>query len=391
MKIIVISDIYLGVDDEISETVKNKPLLISFLKRIQNEKLADEVVINGDFLDQWFLPGNFETNHNSDEFYKQVARNNQDVIDEFKNLIDSGIRLVYVSGNHDMTLSHKTLEDILPGIIQSRDVRGLGRYRTGRRGEIVIEHSHRYDMFCAPDILTNNEFLEYGEPILPAGYFFARVGVTSLTQGMPNVEKEIKEPEMPAADDEDQLAAYVYFKVWENVLLNMFPVNESFDDEFIKVAVDGFKGTFSINDLIPTSHSDGIYAKLYKNVQRNWAEVQRRNLVPSPNTPIECLKNLLNKDYYIDYSKEQYFDLDPTVDVVVFGHTHNPAYRFYEGFDKPKVVVNEGTWIDNNSDDPDNTATFALIDSGEETTKVELLKCVGDEFVKVKNEFVEYH
>ena len=100
----------------------------------------------------------------------------------------SGIRLVYVPGNHDMTLSHKTLEDILPGIVQSRDVRGLGRYRTGRRGEIVIEHSHRYDMFCAPDIITNKEFMKYGEPVLPEGYFFARVGVTSFLQGMPEVK-----------------------------------------------------------------------------------------------------------------------------------------------------------------------------------------------------------
>ena len=46
--------------------------------------------------------------------------------------------------------------------------------------------------------------------------------------------------------------------------------------------------------------------------------------------------------------------------------------------------------IDNNSDDPQNTATFALIDSGVKTTKVELLKFVGDEFVRVKNEFVDY-
>lgn len=57
MNIIVISDIHLGIDDKISETVKNRPLLISFLKKIRDEKLADEVVINGDFLDQWFLPG----------------------------------------------------------------------------------------------------------------------------------------------------------------------------------------------------------------------------------------------------------------------------------------------------------------------------------------------
>ena len=212
----------------------------------------------------------------------------------------------------------------------------------------------------------------------------------SFAEGIPDVEKELKEPKMPSKDNTDQLAAYVYFKVWETVILNMFPVNESFDEEFIKVAVDGFKGNFSINDLVPTVHDDGIYAKLYKNVQRNCEEVQRRNLVPSPNTPIESLMNLLNKDYYIEYSKKQYFDLDPTVDVVVFGHTHNPAYKVYDGFDKPKILVNEGTWIDDNSDDPENTATFALIDSGVETTKVELLKCVGDEFVRVKNDYVEY-
>lgn len=324
MKTIVISDIHLGIDDEIAETVKNRPLLISFLKKIETEKLADEVVINGDFLDQWFLPGDYTINPDSDVFYKEVAENNQEVIDEFKSLMDCGIRLVYVPGNHDMTLSHKTLEDILPGIIQSRDVRGLGRYRTGRRGEIVIEHSHRYDLFCAPDILSNKEFMEYGDPILPAGYFFARIGVTSLLQGMPEVKKEIKEIKMP--HDEDQFAAYAYFEVWKNVLLNMFPVKEDFDEEFIKVDVDGFRGTFCIDDLISKEHDDGIYARLYKNVDRNWGEVQRRNFVPGPNSPIECLKNLLNKDYYIDYSKKHYFDLDPTVDVVVFGHTHNPAY-----------------------------------------------------------------
>jgi len=245
-------------------------------------------------------------------------------------------------------------------------------------------------MFCAPDILTNSEFMEYGEPILPAGYFFARVGVTSLGEGMPDVEKEIKDIEIPSIDDEDQIAAYAYFEVWKNVLLNMFPVRESFDENFINVSVDGFKGVFSINDLIPQKHADGIYAKLYKNLQRNWAEVQRRNYVPSPNTPVESLKNLLNKQYYIDLSKKQYFDLDPTVDVVVFGHTHLPAYKVYGGFDRPKIIVNEGTWIDKNTDDLNNTATFALIESNADNTKVELLKYVGGDFVKVKNEYVDY-
>jgi UDP-2,3-diacylglucosamine pyrophosphatase LpxH len=390
MKTIVISDIHLGIDDKFAETVKNKPLLISFLRKVQEEKLADELVINGDFLDQWFLPADLDTPQDSDEFYKEVALNNQDVINQFKSVMDSGIRLVYISGNHDMTLSHKTLDDILPGIVQYRDVRGLGRYRTGNRGEVVIEHSHRYDMFCAPDTLSNREFMKYGEPILPAGYFLTRVGVTSIMQGMPEVEREIAEIDMPPEDDFDQLGAYAYYKFWQFILLDMIPVNQGFDEEFIKVNVDGFQGNFSINDIIPMQNEDGIYARLYRNVQRNWDEMQRRNLVPTPNSPAESLMNLMNKDYYIDYAKRQYFDLDPTVDVVVFGHTHNPAYRVYDGYDKPKVVVNEGTWIDENRDDPNNVGTFALVDSGDETTKVELLKYVDGEFVKVKNEYVDY-
>ena len=51
MKTIVISDIPLGIGDKFAEIVKNKPLSMSFLKKIQEERLADELVINGDFLD----------------------------------------------------------------------------------------------------------------------------------------------------------------------------------------------------------------------------------------------------------------------------------------------------------------------------------------------------
>lgn len=63
----------------------------------------------------------------------------------------------------------------------------------------------------------------------------------------------------------------------------MFPVNESFDEEFINVDVDGFKGAFSINDLITTAHDEGIYAKLYKNVQRNWLKC-RDEILSHPQT-----------------------------------------------------------------------------------------------------------
>ena len=35
-KIVVISDIHLGIEDKYTETLENKPLLIEFLQRLQN-------------------------------------------------------------------------------------------------------------------------------------------------------------------------------------------------------------------------------------------------------------------------------------------------------------------------------------------------------------------
>ena len=80
--------------------------------------------------------------------------------------------------------------------------------------------------------------------------------------------------------------------------------------------------------------------------------------------------------------------------IYIFGHTHVPFYKtFRDEYDKDKIYVNEGTWVDNNSDDPDNTATFAEITSSSSETKVELLKCIGDgkveDIVKASNKYTE--
>ena len=53
-KIVVISDIHLGIDDSYTEMVKNRPLLIEFLRHLQSTTDVRELVIAGDFLDEWF-------------------------------------------------------------------------------------------------------------------------------------------------------------------------------------------------------------------------------------------------------------------------------------------------------------------------------------------------
>lgn len=393
MKTIVISDIHLGIDDHFAENVKNRGLLISFLEKVRREKAADEIVINGDFLDQWFLPGSYDHVTESDAFYRQVAANNKDVIEAFSAVIKDGLRLVYVPGNHDMTLTHGTLASILPGIRQSRDVRGLGRYRTGERGEIVIEHGHRYESFCAPDPVSNRAYMKYGEPILPPGYLFALVGVQGMLEGHHDVPKKVPEIPKPDQSDRDQTLAYGYYALWKYILDDLFPVKEAFDEKFIKVNVDGFQGLLSLADIVPVQTRDGISAPLYSHMQRNWDEIQRRNLVPAQIDLTDQFARMFDQTLRAEYARKQYFDLDPTVDVVVFGHTHVPFYQEYKAYDRTKLYVNEGTWIDKNMDDPENTASFAWIDSSADATKVELLKCVGDgkleDIIPVKNKYVQ--
>ena len=395
-KIIVISDIHLGIDDQVSELVKNRPILTAFIEKIRKEKEIDELVIAGDFLDQWFYPGDFEMPVDSGEFYYAVAKNNRTVLNAIRGMISDGIKVVYVPGNHDMTLTEDVLEKILPGIIQVRDAKGLGRYRTGVRHEIMIEHGHRYEFFCAPDTITNREAMTYGDPILPPGYFYSRVGVTSLLEGNPEVHKKLPIIEEPSKADEDQYAAYLYYKAWTKFINEDFHVTEAFDEKFIKVGIDGFRGTFAISDLVPTVDQAGrINARLYKDIQAHWQEVQKTNHVAVLTTALEQLENIMDVAPKNAMAKRQYFDLDPEIETVVFGHTHVPAFKQYTYPDgRKKTFANSGTWIDHNFVDLDNTTTFVFIESDRDGDTVKLLKCTGDGSVetpvKVHNAYTEY-
>ena len=191
-KIVVISDIHLGIEDRYTETLKNVPLLIGFLECLQNTTDVRELVIAGDFLDEWYLPAYYPSYTDQNQFYRDVIANNQDVIDALNNVIDSGIKLVYVPGNHDVTLEAEVLQEAIPGIVQARDAEGLGAYYTGDRNEIVIEHGHRYDVFSAPDSVTNRQLCGNDDTIFPAGYFYARYAATWVLEGRPEVEKDLR-------------------------------------------------------------------------------------------------------------------------------------------------------------------------------------------------------
>ncbi len=367
-KIVVISDIHIGVDDKYAENVANRPILIDFLKRLQSTKDVRELVIDGDFLDEWFLPVDYPSYTDVQQFYKDVIANNQGVIDELNKVADSGIKLVYIPGNHDMTQEDAVLQKAIPKIVQVRDAKGLGTYYTGDRNEIAIEHGHRYDVFSAPDTVTNAELVGNNDTMLPAGYFYARYAATWVLEGRPKVEKNLPVvTTVPDKSDADQYGAYLYYSLLKSISTRMTP-NEGLEEKIFDMHMDGFDDSYTYLDFYPAQQADGTISApvLFKNIQRTWAERQRVNQVKVPNSFVEAVAGAVDWEYYFRQAKAQYLENpDENVDVIVFGHTHVPAYRTT---DNGKCYINDGTWIDHNTDYPEATRTFAVITTGESTT-----------------------
>lgn len=367
-KIVAISDIHLGIEDKYSETLKNRPILIEFLQRLQKTNDVRELVIDGDFLDEWFLPVYYPSYTDQRQFYKDAIANNQGVIDELNNVINSGIKLVYVPGNHDMTLEADVLQEAIPKLVQARDAQGLGTYYTGDRNEIAIEHGHRYDVFSAPDTVTNAELCGNANTILPAGYFYARYAATWVLEGRPKVEKDLPVvTKVPDQSDVDQYGAYIYYSLLKDISTRMTP-NENLDEKIFDMHISGFDDAYSYLDFYPTQQADGTISApvLFRNIQRTWQERQILNKVKVTNSFTEAVAGTVNWDYYAAQAKAQYLDNpNENVDVVVFGHTHVPMYC---DTGNGKYYLNDGTWIDHNTDYPDATRTFAVITTGDETT-----------------------
>lgn len=371
-KIVVISDLHLGIDDKYSETVANRTLLVEFLQRLQSTPDVRELVIAGDFLDEWFLPVYYPSYTDETQFYKDVIANNHDVIYELNNVADSGISLVYVPGNHDMTLEAEVLQEAIPKIEQMRDAEGLGYYYTGDRQEIAIEHGHRYDVFSAPDTVTSAELCGNDNTIFPAGYFYARYAATWVLEGRPTVEKELPVVStVPEQTDTDQYGAYIYYSLLKNISERMTP-NEALGEKIFDMHIAGFDDAYTYLDFYPCQQDDGTISApvLFQNIQRTWAERQEINRVKVVNGFVEAVAGTVDWDYYFQQAKTQYLENpDEDIDIVVFGHTHVPALK---DAGNDSYYVNSGTWVDNNTDYPDATRTFVVITTGEQD-KIELL------------------
>lgn len=353
--IVVMSDMHLGADLAYAECKNNLGSLEKMLKKIKASRNVKELVFAGDLLDEWFVPAPIDTYQGKDQadFVQRIATANKGVVDAINSIIQEGkIRVTYVPGNHDLTITEASVELVFPGIDQQRDPElGLGTYSPVGFPQIAIEHGHRYNFFCAPDPFSNQDIAP--GTITPPGYFFTRIGALHVSQNYPQIASDTLPPVSINAEATDrQKFLFTYWNVWEWAV-NLFKINHKFDEKIIVTNVDGFTETYSVNDLVPFQANPGgeLDVVLYKDIQATWSQRQAHNRVAVPIPTARAIANAAKESELSEQAKIQYFtNPDSDVRLVVFGHTH--VAKIETSLDhrgQKAIYANSGTWIDHNS------------------------------------------
>ncbi len=268
--IVVISDMHLGADLAYAECKHNLPSLEKFLKQIKASQNIKELVIAGDLVDEWFVPATTDTYQGKDQadFVRRVAAANKGVFDAINSIIRAGnILVTYVPGNHNLTITEANIASILPGINQARDaVLGLGTYSPADHPEIAIEHGHRYNFFCAPDPISNQDVAP--GTILPPGYFFTRIATLHVVQNRPLPMDTLPVVTQNTSGGESQDLLFRYWKIWD-LTMKMYPLKNRFDEAVIHTKIDEFTDNYSVNDIVPHQSSPGglIKVNLFHGIQ----------------------------------------------------------------------------------------------------------------------------
>ncbi|MFO7810380.1 MAG: UDP-2,3-diacylglucosamine diphosphatase [Candidatus Delongbacteria bacterium] len=96
-KIYFLSDLHLKLDRE-PETLMRKQKFIRFLKKIPDDTCR--IIFLGDIFDFWY------------EWYFVVPGFHFDVFYEIRKLIDRGVKIIYIAGNHDFCLGNYLKKEV---------------------------------------------------------------------------------------------------------------------------------------------------------------------------------------------------------------------------------------------------------------------------------------
>lgn len=308
-------------------------------KRVIEQNDINEIVINGDFTDEWMVPVDTSPNGglSIDDYYRKWASDNKDVVDLINELAKK-TKVVFIPGNHEMNITLQIFKSIFPNIewhgMGTKDIladggeapAGMGMYSPDD-DNIYIEHGHRYDMFNSPDPISN---INVQDPhILPMGYYITRVEATNnrseqkLRMFAPVNDSLTSIRDLPSRE----IAKLGW---WHSIKGLGF--SDKGDDPLVMDNWQGYPET-------TLAQARDIYAKNY-----SWPKLQ--DIYGSH--AISAIQSMgMNIGYLwlgADMSgiaKKVYFDTN-LAKIVVFGHTHLAALKKMGN----NIYANSGSFVD---------------------------------------------
>lgn len=339
VKRVFISDIHLM--DERSMTIQSGynheyfwisqeriDLLAKFLKNeVIGKEDVKELIILGDFLDNWVCPINLPP-----PTFQEIidAEHNKGVINNLKKIASSevDVDLYFVPGNHDLSVDQKFMDKNFPGTIVCGD--GNKKYVGVYREEgIAAEHGHQYNFFCAPNPDPGNNFGH----ILPTGFFLSRFAAEKKAKdgGNPNIW-DILDYFLKGLD----LSASGVIK---NLLLSVGKACGLNENSDIRMdGLDNFGKSITLQKV----------AELYEDTMERWNSVKPNGLSAAAaiSTELAGLRGTACMFHFIPGKAR----------IGVFGHTHdekllglNKNGDFCHTFDQNGcnfLYANTGTWTD---------------------------------------------
>jgi len=333
-KRIFISDIHLGDERSMEESphhycwVKdNISVLEKFLKEQREAPDVKEMVILGDLFDTWLIPVKFDPLTSFEKICLNPA--NQSIMANLNALIESGIKLIYVPGNHDMAMDFPgisamklSVQKQFPGInCLFSDEEPLGRYNIGT---LLAEHGNRYCLFNGPDTWAKPNCF------LPLGYFIARI----IAHYALNHGQELN-----------------YRHILGNFINGISGTPDILKNMFIAIAAEG---DLKPNDSINTKGIPGYPAMMtvdeigeqFSNLVEDWSK-EPGNIDWKTAGEGDLGSLWLAASRQFQGGKQ----------IVIFGHTHKPEMHLDQGVDpgdeippweKPSATIyaNSGAWVD---------------------------------------------
>lgn len=333
-KTVIISDIHMG--EERAATAgycwftDNSALLESFLDEIAASSQVKELVIAGDFFDEWVIPMEvqpFQPGISSDEGYFLSVANaplNRNIIAKLNEIADGGqIKVIYVPGNHDMLMTEAILREIIPNIEwHGQDsttgiTAGNGEYWP--EAAIAIEHGHRYDFFNSPDAPTRPGSL------LPPGFFISRVFASKMIQGT-----VAESPGARSADIE-------FAAAWDIAIAAIGLHGLDKDAPIIKTGINGYNDLMSVN---------GAKANYSPQIGDQWDSRQEINGVYSKMDEWTAILTGSGVGWWGDLQEPAEFQylIPKRARIIAFGHSHKGMIK-KALLDSARIYANSGTWV----------------------------------------------